>query len=140
VLAERFAPTAILIEDTSAGIALAQELKQAGQYRVKSIPVDRDKETRLYVQAAKFEAGHVYFPKLAAFLVELETELLTFSQGKHDDQVDGLTQALACCNRRRPCHRGLRKKISRETVLAYRSYRLTGPSLPLQRDCGGNPC
>ncbi len=94
-LAERFEPTAILIEDTSAGIALAQELKQAGQYRVKSIPVDRDKETRLYVQAAKFEAGRVYFPKRAAFLAELETELLTFPQGKHDDQVDSLTQALA---------------------------------------------
>jgi phage terminase large subunit-like protein len=55
-----------LIEDTSAGIALAQELKQAGQYRVKSIPVDRDKETRLYVQAAKFEAGRVYFSETGA--------------------------------------------------------------------------
>jgi predicted phage terminase large subunit-like protein len=47
------------------------------------------------VQAAKFEAGRVYSPKRAAFLAELETELLTFPQGKYDDQVDSLTQALA---------------------------------------------
>jgi predicted phage terminase large subunit-like protein len=94
-LAERFKPTAIVIEDASTGIALAQELKQAGQYRIKPVPVDRDKVTRLYVQAAKFEAGQVFFPRGAPFLPELEAELLTFPQGKHDDQVDSLSQALA---------------------------------------------
>jgi predicted phage terminase large subunit-like protein len=47
------------------------------------------------VQAAKFEAGHVYFPRNAPFLPDLEAELLTFPQGKHDDQVDSITQALA---------------------------------------------
>lgn len=66
-----------------------------GRFRVRSVPVDRDKATRLYVQAAKFEAGRVYFPKNALFLPDLETELLTFPQGKHDDQVDSITQALA---------------------------------------------
>lgn len=77
------------------GTALVQELRQSGQFRVESIPVDRDKVTRLYVQAAKFEAGRVYFPKQASFLADLEVELLSFPQGKHDDQVDSLTKALA---------------------------------------------
>jgi predicted phage terminase large subunit-like protein len=94
-LAERFDPTAIIIEDASAGIALAQDLKEAGRYRVRLAPVDRDKVTRLYVQAAKFEAGRVYFPRSAPYLADLEAELLSFPQGKHDDQVDSLTQALA---------------------------------------------
>lgn len=94
-LAERFNPTAIVIEDASTGIALAQELKQLGRFSVRPAPVDRDKVTRLYVQAAKFEAGQVYFPKSASYLGELEAELLTFPQGKHDDQVDSITQALA---------------------------------------------
>jgi predicted phage terminase large subunit-like protein len=94
-LAQRFDPTAIVIEDASTGIALAQELKQAGQFRIRPVPVDRDKVTRLYVQAAKFEAGQVFFPRGAPFLSELEAELLTFPQGKHDDQVDSITQALA---------------------------------------------
>lgn len=94
-LAERFNPTAIVIEDASTGIALAQDLKDGGRYRVRPVPVDRDKVTRLYVQAAKFEAGRVYFPKSAPYLAELEAELLTFPQGKFDDQVDSITQALA---------------------------------------------
>lgn len=94
-LAERYNPTAILIEDTSAGIALGQELRKLGRYRVNAIQVDRDKVTRLYVQAAKFEAGNVYFPRNAPFLLDLEAELLSFPQAKHDDQVDSMTQALA---------------------------------------------
>ena len=94
-LAEKYDPTAIVIEEASTGIALGQDLKEMGRYRVRPVPVDRDKVTRLYVQAAKFEAGRVHFPKNAPFLPELEAELLTFPQGKHDDQVDSITQALA---------------------------------------------
>jgi predicted phage terminase large subunit-like protein len=94
-LAAKYDPTAIVIEEASTGIALGQDLKEMGRYRVRPVPVDRDKGTRLYVQAAKFEAGRVHFPKNAPFLPDLEAELLTFPQGKHDDQVDSITQALA---------------------------------------------
>lgn len=94
-LAERFKPTAVLIEDASTGIALAQELRQGARFNVKPIPVERDKIGRLYVQQAKFEAGLVLFPKGAPFLPELEAELLAFPHGKTDDQVDSLSQALA---------------------------------------------
>jgi predicted phage terminase large subunit-like protein len=94
-LADRFKPSIIMIEDASTGIALAQELRQAGTYAVRPIPVERDKIGRLYVQQSKFEAGLVLFPKGAKFLPELEIELLTFPQGKTDDQVDSISQALA---------------------------------------------
>jgi predicted phage terminase large subunit-like protein len=94
-LADRFKPSVIMIEDASTGIALAQELRQAGTYAVRPIPVERDKIGRLYVQQGKFEAGLVLFPKGARFLPDLETELLTFPQGKTDDQVDSISQALA---------------------------------------------
>jgi predicted phage terminase large subunit-like protein len=94
-VAEKFDPTAIVIEEASTGIALGQDLKEMGRFRVRPVPVDRDKVTRLYIQAAKFEAGRVHFPRNAPFLPELEAELLTFPQGKHDDQVDSITQALA---------------------------------------------
>jgi predicted phage terminase large subunit-like protein len=94
-LAERFKPRAILIEDASTGIALAQELRQAGGYVVNAIPVERDKVGRLYVQQAKFEAGLVLFPRGAPFLPVLEAELLAFPQAKTDDQVDSTSQALA---------------------------------------------
>ncbi len=94
-LAQRFKPSVILIEDASTGTALAQELKHAGGYAVRLIPVERNKRARLYVEQAKFEGGFVLFPRGASFLPTIEPELLTFPQSKTDDQVDSITQALA---------------------------------------------
>lgn len=49
----------------------------------------------MYVQQGKFEAGRVQFPKDAPFMPEVEKELLSFPQGKTDDIVDSISQALA---------------------------------------------
>src|SRR5713101_315804 len=92
-LAKRFKPDEILIEDASTGIALAQELKQTNYY-INPIPVHRDKQGRLYLQQAKFAAGLVHLPRDAAFLAELEAELLSFPHGRTADQVDSISQAL----------------------------------------------
>jgi predicted phage terminase large subunit-like protein len=62
---------------------------------IKLVPIERDKIGRLYVHQAKFEGGFVHFPKGAAFLPELESELFNFPHGKHDDQVDSISQALS---------------------------------------------
>jgi predicted phage terminase large subunit-like protein len=94
-LAEKYKPTLILVEDASTGTALTQELRQAGRHRVKAIPVERNKVERMFIETAKFEAGFVHFRRNARYLAELETELLSFPQGKHDDQVDSFSQALA---------------------------------------------
>lgn len=94
-LAKQYDPHKIMIEDASTGIALAQELREAGFYMVDPIPIARDKIGRLYVQEYKFEAGLVLFPRGASFLPELEAELLAFPRGKTDDQVDSISQALA---------------------------------------------
>jgi predicted phage terminase large subunit-like protein len=94
-LATRYEPSIILIEDASTGTALAQELKDAHLgMGIILVPIERDKIGRLYVHQATFESGRVHFPKRAPFLAELEAELLTFPQAKHDDQVDSITQAL----------------------------------------------
>lgn len=86
----------ILIEDAAVGTALAQELKHIHYgTAVKLIKPSVDKIARLYVNEARFENGFVLFPKNAPFLAELETELLTFPQAKHDDPVDSITQALS---------------------------------------------
>ena len=92
--AQRHKPHVILIEDTSSGTALAQELRKAG-HPVVPVKVAQDKVGRLFVQQEKFATGRVLFPKGASFLPELETELLSFPQGKTDDQVDSISQALA---------------------------------------------
>jgi len=75
--------------------ALAADLQERHRYAVKLIPVERDKEARLYVHQAKFEAGLVRFPQYATWLRDLEDELLAFPVGKADDQVDSISQALA---------------------------------------------
>jgi predicted phage terminase large subunit-like protein len=95
-LAQKYRPHPVLIEDASTGTALAQEFKSVYfDGAVRLVPIERDKIGRLYVNQAKFEAGLVLFPKGAPFLPELEAELLTFPQGKTDDQVDSITQALS---------------------------------------------
>jgi predicted phage terminase large subunit-like protein len=94
-LARRHKPSTILIENASTGIALEQELRRMRQWAIRLVPVEHDKVGRVYVQQGKFEAGQVLFPRGARFLSELESELLAFPQGKHDDQVDSITQALA---------------------------------------------
>jgi predicted phage terminase large subunit-like protein len=95
-LAQLHRPRSILIEDASTGSALAQEFKSIYFYGATTlVPVERDKIGRLYVNTAKFESGRVLFPSGAPFLAQLEAELLTFPQGKNDDQVDSISQALS---------------------------------------------
>jgi predicted phage terminase large subunit-like protein len=95
-LAQKHKPNYVLIEDASTGTALAQELKSAHfGGTVRLVPIERDKIGRVYVNQAKFEAGLVLFPKGAPFMPELEAELLAFPQGKTDDQVDSISQALS---------------------------------------------
>jgi predicted phage terminase large subunit-like protein len=95
-LAQKHKPQFVLIEDASTGTALAQELRSVHfGGAVRLVPIERDKIGRVYVNQAKFEAGLVLFPKVAPFLPELEAELLAFPQGKTDDQVDSISQALS---------------------------------------------
>jgi predicted phage terminase large subunit-like protein len=95
-LLQKYRPQYVLIEDASTGVALSQELSGLHLSAVvKLVPIERDKIGRLYVHQAKFEAGLVHFPKGAAFLPELEAELFNFPHGKHDDQVDSISQALS---------------------------------------------
>ena len=46
------------------------------------------------IQSAKFGAGQVYLPERAPWLAEFEAELFAFPNGKHDDQVDTVSQVL----------------------------------------------
>ena len=83
----------ILIEDAGFGTALIQELKTA-HFSVVAVKPEYDKKIRMAIQAAKFENGQVFFPKEAAWLRDLEDELFAFPNGRHDDQVDSISQAL----------------------------------------------
>ena len=49
---------------------------------------------RIVAQSAKIEAGHVLLPKQADWLDTFLHELLAFPAGRHDDQVDSVSQFL----------------------------------------------
>jgi predicted phage terminase large subunit-like protein len=83
----------ILIEDAGFGTALIQEIKTA-DFSVVAVKPEYDKKIRIAIQAAKFANGQVFFPKNAPWLRELEDELFAFPNGRHDDQVDSISQAL----------------------------------------------
>jgi predicted phage terminase large subunit-like protein len=51
-------------------------------------------------QSFKIEAGQVVLPKKALWLDELHSEILQSPHGRHDDQVDSLSQFLNWINRR----------------------------------------
>lgn len=91
-----FAPATILIEDAAAGTQILQQLKADPKLpSAIKIKPQGDKQARLNGQSAKFEAGDVFFPEEAPWLIELEAELLAFPKSRYDDQVDAISQYLA---------------------------------------------
>lgn len=88
-------PRVILIEETSAGIALLQELKRDGVFALKAVKPEKDKQMRMRAQTALMESGRVWLPERAAWLPAYEMELMLFPEVPHDDQADSTSQALA---------------------------------------------
>ena len=93
----------MLVENKGSGMALVDDLRRES---AESMPIpiavdpESDKVTRMATQAAKIEAGQVFLPRSAAWLDEFKSELLQFPHGRHDDQVDSLSQFLAWVGRR----------------------------------------
>jgi predicted phage terminase large subunit-like protein len=97
---QRWPAANILIEDKGSGTSLIQELRTASTAVIPIIAKD-DKVTRLYATQPRFESGAVHFPAEVPWLDELISELLAFPHGRHDDQVDSITQTLSWMWQRR---------------------------------------
>jgi predicted phage terminase large subunit-like protein len=91
---------ALVIEDKGSGMSLIQDLKREGIYPVAFKP-EGDKIMRMSAQSACIEAGRVHLPKRAAWLDEFRRELMAFPAGRHNDQVDALSQALGYVQERK---------------------------------------
>ena len=96
-----FGPGPLLVEDAAAGAQVLQALR-ADPHLPNAIACkpEGDKASRLHGQSRKFESGDVLLPESAAWLAELEAELLAFPKGRHDDQVDSISQYLRWCDKR----------------------------------------
>jgi phage terminase large subunit-like protein len=62
----------------------------AAGYAVRPLKADADKITRALAATAKVARREVYLPADAPWLDEFLGELVTFPNGRHDDQVDTL--------------------------------------------------
>ncbi len=102
---ERWKPSAILIEDKASGTALAQDFRPGelkGCYKPIPIEPEADKLTRAAAQSVAIESGQVYLPRQAAWLADLRAEIVQFPNGRHDDQIDSISQYLGWIRRPKP--------------------------------------
>jgi predicted phage terminase large subunit-like protein len=87
---QRYSSSTLLIEDSPISRGLIQSLREQS-ISVTCYKPDTDKRARVIAQTDLFAAGSVRLPQRAAWRT---AELLAFP-GRHDDQVDALTQGLA---------------------------------------------
>lgn len=92
-LADRWKPHGILVEDKASGQSLIQDMREDGLPAI-SITPEANKQIRMDNQAPMLEAGLVLLPERAEWLYEFEQEAVHFPKGKHDDQIDALSQFL----------------------------------------------
>ncbi len=92
--ARRHRADIILIEHTSTGLPLIQDLAVMRLPGFKTWKPRGDKLSRIEAQSAKFEAGQVIIPTEAPWLDEFLRELLSYPASKHSDQVDSVSQFL----------------------------------------------
>jgi predicted phage terminase large subunit-like protein len=89
----RYGSSTLVIEDSPISRGLIQSLREQS-INVTMYKPDTDKRARVIAQTDLFAGGSVRFPRRAAWLEECIAEILAFP-GRHDDQVDALTQGLA---------------------------------------------
>lgn len=92
-LCDLYSPHALLVEDKASGQSLIQDFREEGR-PVIAIQPEGDKKTRMLTQAPLLEAGLVLLPESSDWMSEFQNEIVNFPVGKHDDQVDALSQFL----------------------------------------------
>ncbi|WP_219894314.1 phage terminase large subunit [Aquisediminimonas profunda] len=86
----------VIVEGIGCGQALAQTLWREFPQKqwVKTVSPKAGKLERAEKQTVKFEQGRIFLPRPAPWRQSFESELAAFPKGKHDDQVDAVTQFL----------------------------------------------
>jgi predicted phage terminase large subunit-like protein len=93
-LAQKWSPSAVLIEDAASGMSLVQDLQQNSALPVMPIRPDGDKLSRAHVVVPSWEAGLIYAPTGAPWIAEFLEELTAFPRSAHDDQVDAFVMGV----------------------------------------------
>ena len=80
--------TRVCVETTSFDGTFVHELLRSTLIPAVGVHPDRDRGSRTFALAARYEAGMVYHLRSAPGLADLEDELVAFPNGQHDDLVD----------------------------------------------------
>ncbi|MGE3511456.1 MAG: phage terminase large subunit [Vicinamibacterales bacterium] len=92
--AKQFKADVVLIEDSASGSPLIQALRHDHSLHPLAVKPKGDKVERMQIPTFKIETGAATFWRSAAWTDDFIAELLQFPHGRHDDQVDSLSQAL----------------------------------------------
>ena len=115
-----------IVEQAASGPMLVEELRRNGHNWVELFAVDGDKRARAEQQTPKIEAGRVFLPPVgfAPEFVAFEAELAAFPEGRFDDWVDSMTQALRVLDTGR--HHWLLRDLSINESSRGRAYVFDG--------------
>ena len=93
----------VFIEDKSSGSSLIQELKRGSRLPVRAVQRGTDKVSRANDVVDFISAGRVWLPEQHECVSDLVREASQFPNGKHDDcldpMMDAIDQCLALANR-----------------------------------------
>ncbi len=90
----------VMVEDSSNGTALVQQLRSDRHFEFWPKKVRGSKLERFIAQTDILQSDRVAFPTKAPWFEEFKRELLVFPNGRHDDQVDSITQFLEWVQRK----------------------------------------
>jgi predicted phage terminase large subunit-like protein len=94
LLVKKWNASTVLIERSTGSIPLIYELRVYPQFNTIPIIPKGDKLTRMLSETPAIEAGRVLLPNDMPWLLDFQREIVTFPKGKHDDQIDSLSQFL----------------------------------------------
>ena len=92
----------VIMEAVGHGLGLYQQVCRKAGCRVMRHEPKGDKVARMVAESPAIEAGYVHLPREADWLLELQREIVNFPNGRHDDQVDSLSQLLYWARMRGP--------------------------------------
>jgi predicted phage terminase large subunit-like protein len=93
-LGAKWKPNVVLVEDKGSGTGLIQHLRVSTTLSVFPINPVGAKMVRFSNESPAIEAGKVFLPEVAEWLLEYEQELSVAPNGKNDDQCDSTSQFL----------------------------------------------
>lgn len=93
-------PVVVVVETVGVGQSLYAELRQFDRRGIRANTPRANKVERMSVESVFLEQGAVRLPEAANWKEAFLAEVAAFPNGKHDDQVDSMSQALFAIRRK----------------------------------------